>query len=662
MQRFFRKPAAGCILKLVLVWLAAGPNVVRGADRGASPSRAAGTVGDSADASSLLTLSAPYVLLSLHSLDRTLQIVTTLLEPIHRDDVLDTWLDEMRDEGVNCQDLPGVNTGRPVGYLLTLRSHWGLSLSAGADTSDDSVPDATGEVAGQDHETQVEAIGAEIDADGQIVTTSGTVPASRSDDDTSLWETLFSDPALLLFASIHDRQAAKGVLESTLTPGTSLRPVQESTELFQAVSAESQEVELLVRLVGDDVYISDEDDLPLLEQFARLKTSPVELAARYDVQASLQFDHLPTRMRDQLSNALWRAAAPGLQQRDAESTVDFAYRDATSRSLVDIATLLIRGVREVTAGADLIDDEEVFRTCIELAAVDDSELKRRLTKLDGPPSLFLPLHDPDAALSLSMSIRLSKQEQELLTRWVRWLKAEVMETSFHEDEALRNACGQMCDSLLATIDAGLLDFYLQFEVEDAGSFGLHGGLRLAQLKSFQTGLSTCLDWIRRDQDLSAGSTSTDAGSETWNDLTLEHVRYDQELSLANDVQADVDITVAVGRGALWFAGGVCDSRARLKSLLERQKQGRATDDRGAAEAPAWIRINANEWQSLPLNSKDFDQRIHREVAEEAFASRDRAELELRPTRNGVRLVGRFDRGFMRWLALLWALEHDQSHL
>jgi hypothetical protein len=133
------------------------------------------------------------------------------------------------------------------------------------------------------------------------------------------------------------------------------------------------------------------------------------------------------------------------------------------------------------------------------------------------------------------------------------------------------------------------------------------------------------------------------------------------LSLADGSEADLDLSFGVGRGALWFAGGSFDSVQRLNAAFERMDAAQPEAAASHSVPPLLITASAGPWQQLPLG-EDFEARLQRSLAEDAFFDADKLRVELQPTRHGLRFDARIETGFLRWVALLLASQHDASQL
>jgi hypothetical protein len=561
-------------------------------------------------------LLAPYASVSVRSPERLQQISRFAFDAILRPDLTDATRKAVIEESLNVQTLQGLDLSRPCGQMLVFR----LPLP------------------GSDRQ----AVGEEAEFD---------------------FEAILEDAEILLFGSITDRQAAKDLLNGAMTRTTRLRPVEGMPELFQAVDSEDDAVAFAVRLfTTGEAYLEAQGGVRALLEIPAMEARPDALALRHDCLATFQMQHTPAALRRRFSEHLWRHAAPGLQQRDEEPADEFALRDATQRSLVELVDLAASGLGDISFSGDLQEAERRLRLRLEINAVEGSELEKRLTGFDAPPSMFLRLHDPDAAASLVVSVQLSDFEQKLLSRWVRWLRAcsDANSDPSGEEERMLAAFRQSYDALQGMIDHGHIDLFARLEIEESGALGVVGGVRLAEPAALGAALKMFGDYAVENlrKEPVDGQTYEMTASRG---LTLHHFRDRDSLTTAAGQPRDLNICGGVGRGALWFAWGSFNSVERLEELLDQMDAATRNPQSARLAPPILLTASAAKWQRLPMQD-DFDAGLRRSLREEAFARDDRAEFELRPTQHGLRFEGRLELGFLRWAALLIAKGQDESQL
>ena len=601
----------------------------------------------------------PYISISLRSPERAQEISEYVFGTILRPDLAEMIRTEVVDEDL-AESLVGLNCAEPVGYLGVMRlPPWQPAIEI---SSELEMPTEAAEATNND-EPVIQASVEMVNENGDIIVVQEIVADPEPSDVNDL-EDVLEQCTWVVHGTATDWDAARKLLDAAMTPDTHLSPAVGRDDLFVAREGEDREVAFAVRTAGQQWYLCDGDDSLLLDQIANLDTSPARLAARNDALFTFRLEQLPHRVRRTFSEALWRQAAPGLQQRDDEPLDDFALREAMSRTLIELIDHGVTGLDAVSLGVDILEDEGQARTWIDVAAAKESDLAERLSELSGPQSMFLPLHDPNSALSFSLSINLTEFEQLCLTRWVRWYRAAIDAADPNDFEpAWRDPLAAMVDAIEATIATGHIDLFVQWEVEGPYEFGVLGGLKLAQIGSFRAGLHECADLVLAEINETDGTSDTSIHSSASHGVRLRQLKIKQSFDFEgpDGEPCDFDGCAGVGRGALWFAGGTYDSLARMQAAFDQMEAAAHDSEPPRIAPPLLLTARALEWQKLPTGD-GFDAKLQRSLAEEAFASDDEFRVELRPTKNGMRLEAVAEEGFLKWIALMIATEHDEGEL
>lgn len=595
-------------------------------------------------------LQMPYLLQSIRSVDRLREVFTYLFGTVLRPDVNDAVLQELMSAWGSATNLEGIDLSQPVGVALVLNESRIAAQSAGSDLAA-AIEAVANEKSSQPAELEIVGADFAVEEGGEIQLVHEAVVVESPGE----LDSVFNEAQVVVFATITDWTAARRLLASGMTATTHLAEAPGRTDLFIGRDSSDGEVAMAVRITGSAAYIGDGDCEDVLDRLAVLRESPSHVAQRHDATFSLRLNEMSPGARRILSETLWKMAGPDLQRHDDESPNDYAGREATTRSLVELIDVMLSSVEDMTAALDVDEPQQQARVRLEVNAVPQSPLADRLAKLGGPPSRFQPLVRDGAALTVSISLELTEFEQELVRRWLNWFRSSV--TDYESTDGSQAAWLELLTAFDQTVAAGHLDFFCEFDVAGPTEFGVIGGLRLREVDRFRNASRSLLQIAQEDEP------APDFVAETLEqgDFTFHHLSEPDGFQMEGGEWLPLDICFTAARGALWFSGGAFDSQAKLKDMLDRVEQAEKSGDVVRSIPPLLVRTSAARWLNLP-SSAEFDSRIMRSLAERAFASDDGAQLELRASRRGLRLEAILNEGFIRWAALLITHQHDSSNL
>lgn len=218
-------------------------------------------------------LSAPYVSVSVRSVQRAREVMEFLFGEIVRPDLSAALRQSILDEYGKPDGLPGLDLQRPLGIVGVLQPMPFAQRQAEERPSEPvPVEDAPSEAPLPPGKVEV----AVRTADGETI----FVTAAETPDQFDLDRFLSEQLCWLQFAGVTDLQQGRRLLDAGMSPTTHLRRVEGRNDLFLAQDDADGAIAFTVRQSGPDVYVGPLACGPLLDQLSALTVTPAEHGLR----------------------------------------------------------------------------------------------------------------------------------------------------------------------------------------------------------------------------------------------------------------------------------------------------------------------------------------------------------------------------------------------
>ncbi len=404
------------------------------------------------------------------------------------------------------------------------------------------------------------------------------------------------------------------------------------------------------------------------------------LNARFDVAVTARIGDVPETIRTVFLTYLRVSAETELQRRDNENETQYRIRRANGISNLELIEQVISQGEQITIGWDA--DAEAQKALIEFSvdARPDSEFAKSLESLSGRRSQLHAWMGENQPLALNVAWELNKREKKAAAEWVKVFETEVRRgLGMDENPSPQDAVGKLTASMQATVDAGKVDFGLQYVPLSGGKYVLVGAFHVVGTETFASGLQEVLQQVSDRPGLeSVQLSAAEHQGIVFHKLVGRRVSpQDRQLYGGRP-----EVLVGAGQRMLWFAVGGDQSERVLKESIDLVIDTRDRPlENAAALAPIQASIHLSPWLRLepgpaveesaepaaevdPADATPPDRPNFRlEAARQAFdESNDRVQLEVQPTETGLRVRLRLDQGALRFIGMLMARRIDRTQL
>lgn len=378
------------------------------------------------------------------------------------------------------------------------------------------------------------------------------------------------------------------------------------------------------------------------------------MASRYDVSVSAMIRNVPPLMKDFFIATLQGSAQAELQQRDDESEAAHQMRKAGGQNMLEFMTQVLRDGEQITLGLEAKPEEKSAALELLIDATAESEFSEFMKNIGGRKSIFEPLHSDSNPLSMTVSWKMDRREQEAATGLVNGLELALKEQL---PETIAAPAGRMADSLRATVEQEHFNAVFQFVPVDKQEFALIGAMKLVGSQTFGGALREILDSVGELDEIDSVELDVHQHQNvTFHRLVADKAR-DEDLRIYG---GHPSVYLGTGNGIFWFGVGGDKLLTELDFAIDLMLETPPGSLSGST-APFQAAFRLLPWMSLPPGEND--DLNGRELALEAMEKgKDAVHVDVRPTETGGRVRMQFDEGFVRLLGLVLAQLYDRTQL
>ncbi len=243
---------------------------------------------------------------------------------------------------------------------------------------------------------------------------------------------------------------------------------------------------------GQTIYVQQKDDWAYIvdnrDALAQTPADPVPLLGGLDEQYTLAVrvsaSNIPTMYREKALGPMQMAAQMGSQRQPGESEEQHELRTKMALQSIEQITKLINEVDSLLIGL-AVGDSGSINLDVAITAVEGSELAEDRSQAGDVKTSFAGFFQPDAALTLRTTDKLSESDITQVTQLIGVLKGRAL-ASIEEEELSKveaeQATGILEDLLAvaeATIQGGLVDGGVALAA-DEGKLTLVTGVRVVE--------------------------------------------------------------------------------------------------------------------------------------------------------------------------------------
>ena len=418
---------------------------------------------------------------------------------------------------------------------------------------------------------------------------------------------------------------------------TVLRRVEGETDRFELVGQDGNPQQIVLR--GGYAFIS-QDAENLDQKFLDPAKLTKGLSARHDLAITLRLNTVPEVIKTTLLGTLRAQFNANMQQRDDEEDGPYKLRRNNEGNTLEFIELLIAEGDRVTIGINASKENKNAILEILFEAKANGKWAKALKKIDSRPSYFAPLIDEKAPLSFSLSWKMDKREQDNTTDFLRILEPQIAA----QLEPVAPAVHNLFAALNKTAVTGHADAFFQYKVVPPERMALFGGLKVEEGKQLSAAVRSILSELQRNPEVAEMELDIDSHK----GVSFHRLgSRAQAVSPANQriYGGTPSVYVGTGPNVVWFSLGDSGSLDAAKEAIDNLATARATVGKRQRGAPFQFVFNMTPW----IDKLDADRPFTRLVRQAFQGGKDRLQVDIRPSDNGMRMQLKVEEGFLKLL-------------
>ncbi len=364
------------------------------------------------------------------------------------------------------------------------------------------------------------------------------------------------------------------------------------------------------------------------------------LSKRHDIAVTLKLGTVPEAVKTLLLTTVRANFNATMQQRDDEPDGPYQLRKAGQGNVLEFIELLLAEGRQITLGINASKETRNVLVEFALDVRAEGNWAKMLKDIDSSPSYFAPLIDEKAPLSFSLSWAMDKREKGNLLEMLKLAEPQVA----GQLQPVAPAVRSLFAALSKTAEKGHADAFFQFRSEAADDMVLFGGLKVQNGQQLSAAVRTVLGQLSSNPEVGEIDVDIDAHA----GVSFHRIKAKPRATSDGQVGATApSVYVGTGRRAVWFARGSEESLKATKSAIDKLGAAKSTVKNRRRGVPFRFVLNMSKWLERMDPERSFSK-----LARQAFENgRDRLQVEIRPTDNGMRFQLKAEEGFLRLLGM-----------
>lgn len=386
------------------------------------------------------------------------------------------------------------------------------------------------------------------------------------------------------------------------------------------------------------------------------------LTDEYDLGIRAHVQNIPEPYRQMAIQQVKAGIDSGMKKMPEETDEQFQARKAMATAQFEQIQRMINEVDQLTFG--LAVDSEQQRTFMDFVytAVAGTQLADQLKTASDPKTNFAGFFQPDATGMLMVASKVNESDKAQTKQMVEALRTQ-MATAIDEDndipsdaakEAIKAAGNDFIDALVATVEAGTMDFGAVANFSPTGLTFVSGGF-VADPAKVESGLKKLAE---------AGKGQPDMPTINWGAENHAGVTF-HTLSVptpANEEEAKklfgeaIDIAVGIGEKSVYFALGK-DNLAAVKKVIDE-----SVANPGKSVAPVELSVSVGQILSTAaaFEPENVVLKMVADTLKSEAEGRDHVKILAQPVENGLRSRFEIEEGVMRAIGVAVKAQQAQA--
>lgn len=373
------------------------------------------------------------------------------------------------------------------------------------------------------------------------------------------------------------------------------------------------------------------------------------LTDEYDLGIRAHVQNVPEPYRQMAVQQLRSGMEAGMKKMPEESDEQFEARRAMAASQVEQLERMINEIDQFTFG--LAIDSEQQRTFMDFVytAVPGTQLAEQLADMDDATTQYAGFYQPDAAAMMLVASKINENDQAQTKQMVEALRQQASAAIDEDDdlpneatkEAVKSAVNDFIDALVATVEAGTMDFGAVVNASPDALTMVAGGF-VGDPAKVESGLKKLAE---------VGKQNRDMPEITWNATSHAGVNF-HTLSVPTPADKQearklfgdaIDIAVGIGKESVYFALGK-DNLAAVKDVIDASA---ASPDKEVAPMELSVSVAKVIDTVAAFKPEDATLQMVADTLKNEAVGRDHVRIIAQGVENGLRTRFEIEEGVMR---------------
>jgi hypothetical protein len=386
------------------------------------------------------------------------------------------------------------------------------------------------------------------------------------------------------------------------------------------------------------------------------------LTDEYDLGIRANVQNIPEPYRQMAIQQVKAGIDAGMKKMPEETDEQFEARKTMATAQFEQIQRMINEIDQFTFG--LAVDSEQQRTFLDFVytAVAGTELANQLKTLGDPKTNFAGFFQPDATGMMMVASKVNESDKAQTKQMVEALRTQ-MATAIDEDddiatdaakEAFKAAGNDFIDALVATVDAGTMDFGAVANVSPEGLTLVSGGF-VGDPAKVESGLKKLAEAGKEQPDMPTVNWSAEKhAGVTFHTLSVPTPANEEEpKKLFGDA---IDIAVGIGEKSVYLALGK-DNLTAVKKVIDE-----SAANPGKSVAPMELSVSVGQILNTVSAFKPEDAvlKMVADTLKTEAEGRDHFKILAQPVENGLRTRFEVEEGVMRAIGVAVKAQQAQA--
>jgi hypothetical protein len=429
-----------------------------------------------------------------------------------------------------------------------------------------------------------------------------------------------------------------------IIPVSDLKQLLESLAGLIGEAQDAPDGAFELNVFGQKIFVKEQNKWAFVAQtpeaFTQLPKDPAKLMASlnksYDIAARVYIQNVPDLYRSMFIDQMRAGVERGLARQEDESDEDFAARKKVVEGQADFFSKLVKEIDELTLGVALDVKSKTAHVDLSVSAVAGSDSAKSMATMQNTTSDFAGFLVPDAAASLSLTVKVAKEDAGQIAAGLASFRAQAMQHIESEprlaDDASKTLAkemvGQIFDAIQSTLESGRVDAGATLNL-DGKAMSVVAGVYVSEPKKLEDALKKFAKLMEKDPDFAGFKFNADQHAGIRFHTTTIPVPKDEDVSKI--LGEKLDVAVGIGPKAVYLAVGT-DSLKLCKTLIDKSKA-------DASKKLPPFQLNVSLAPIFQFASAMQDRPEIRAMAEELAKSqgKDKVRIVIMPDSNAVTL-------------------------